>query len=102
MIELFFWLQPLMVMKSQLVEIAGYVSQDLLQEFDVILMLTIDVFFFLCVCVCLKILPFIFGGCRRQTKTLQYVLHEQYSNYLKIPWWLKTQDHEVVGGEIQF
>ena len=52
MIELFFWLQPLMVMKSQLVEIAGYVSQDLLQEFDVILMLTIDVFFFfVCVCV---------------------------------------------------
>lgn len=41
-----------MVMKSQLVEIAGYVSQDLLQEFDVILMLTIDVFFFfVCVCV---------------------------------------------------
>lgn len=31
-----------------LVEIAGYVSQDLLQEFDVILMLTIDG---ICVCV---------------------------------------------------
>lgn len=50
----------------------------------------------------MKSCPSFSGDVGGKQKHCKYVLHEQYSNYLKIPWWLKTQEHKVVGGEIQF